>query len=197
MVAGGVLLWFFSRQYLFAAINGHYTSATDTLMSNITYLGQAEVIIPILLLIMAFPRYRNWWYFTTAALCSTVPLAIQQSLKYWFDSPRPFMYFNRAPWIHIASDWPVLYHMSFPSGHSEGALSFFCFLSLLLIPEYKKFGLLFFLLGMAVCYSRIYLAAHFFVDVYTGSIIGVIATTIVFSIMNRNKERFFKKDNTV
>jgi membrane-associated phospholipid phosphatase len=197
VIAGGILLLSFSKQELFAAINTHHTDVTDTLLSNITYMGQAEVIVPILLLLLAIPRYRNWWYFITAVLCNVLPLLVQQALKYWYNSPRPMKYFNKATWIHISSDWPVLLHMSFPSGHSQGALSFFCFLSLLLVPELKKFGFLFFMMAMSVCYSRIYLAAHFFLDVYVGSIIGTITTIIVYTIMDKYKAAFFKKDTFI
>ena len=60
--------------------------------------------------------------------------------------------------------------------------------------KYNKWGLLFFLLALSVCYSRLYLAAHFFDDVYAGSIVGAVTTTLIFSVMNKYKDRFFKKD---
>jgi len=81
-------------------------------------------------------------------------------------------------------------------GHSTGAFSFFCFLSLILTARYKAFGLLFFLLALSVCYSRMYLAAHFFDDVYAGSILGTTLTMLMFSIMNQYKSKFFKKNLT-
>jgi membrane-associated phospholipid phosphatase len=91
--------------------------------------------------------------------------------------------------MHYRPEWPVLLERSFPSGHSEGAFSFLCFLSLLLPYRYNKLGILFFLLALTVCYSRIYLAAHFFEDVYAGSIIGTVATTLIFSFMVRYKKQ--------
>lgn len=197
MVAGGILLLTFSKQQLFQFINTHNTPLYDTIMYQVTIMGQGEVIIPILMLPLAIPAYRNWWYFTTAFMCNVIPLVIQRSMKYWFDSPRPLAIFNHADWIHVLPDWPVFLHRSFPSGHSEGAFSFFCFLSLLLPPRLRGFGFLFFLLALGVCYSRVYLAAHFFSDIYVGSLIGTVLTTIIFIIMHSFKYRFVKKIDTV
>jgi membrane-associated phospholipid phosphatase len=159
-------------------------------------MGQPEIIIPVIFLIMAFQAYRNWWYITTAFMCNVTPLIVLRLLKSFFDAPRPINFFKNAPWIHTSPDWPVFLHLSFPSGHSQGAFSFFCFLSLLLPPSLRGFGFLFFLMAMAVCYSRVYLAAHFFADIYVGSIIGLVITSVMYAIMQKGKPRFFKEKNT-
>jgi membrane-associated phospholipid phosphatase len=196
VVAGGIALMVFSRQVLFATVNTHYTDIADTVMYYITCMGQVEVIIPVLLLVFFIPAYRNWWYIISALLCNLVPLLIQQMLKVYFSHPRPLFYFKHAKWIHFLHSWPELLQWSFPSGHSEGAFSFFCFLSLLLPAKYNKLGFLFFLLALSVCYSRLYLAAHFFDDVYAGSIVGTVVTTLVFAVMNKYKDHFYRKSNT-
>ncbi len=181
----------FTKQALFSAVNSHYNDTADTLMYYITWMGQGEMIITVLLALLLIPRFRNWWYFLTALLCNLIPFFIQQMLKIVFDSPRPFKYFHNAPWIHYLYKWPYLSDRSFPSGHSAGAFSFFCFLTLLLPSKYRAAGLIFFLLGLAVCYSRLYLTAHFFEDVYAGSIIGTVSTALIFLVMDKYKGRFF------
>jgi membrane-associated phospholipid phosphatase len=85
---------------------------------------------------------------------------------------------------------------SFPSGHTCTAFCLFCFLAFILTPRYKWLGLVFFILAMAVGYSRIYLAAHFFLDVYVGSIIGVIFTILVVAIMRQYPHYFYRKQRT-
>ena len=182
---------YFSKKELFMAVNGSNGPFLDKIMYPVTHLGQPEVIIPTLLLIIAIPRFRNWWYILTAIVCNITPLLTQQIMKQIFYHPRPLKYYQHADWIHfIKSDWPELTgNNSFPSGHSQGAFSFFCFLTLLLPSKYRMAGSVFFLLALSVCYSRLYLAAHFFEDVYTGSIIGVITTTVLFSIMSQYKTK--------
>ncbi len=181
------MLLSFSKQQLFASVNMHYTPLADTLMYYITFMGQPEIIIPTLVGLMLLPQFRTKWYFLTAVAANITPLLMQQWIKRMFHAPRPLNYFNRANWIHYLPQWPELLRDSFPSGHSQGAFSFFCFLSLLLPAKYKRFGSLFFVLAIMVCYSRLYLAAHFFKDVYFGSIIGATTTTLLFSVMQSLK----------
>lgn len=196
MLAGGVLLALLTKVQLFHAINTHHNNITDTLMYRATLMGQPEVIIPVMLLVMALPRYRNRWFILTACLCNITPLIIARLAKSYFDAPRPISYFQHAPWIHVSPDWPVLLQFSFPSGHSEGAFSFFCFLSLILQPDHKGYGLLFFLLALLVGYSRVYLAAHFFADVYAGSIIGTASCLAMYAFMDKYKWRFTGEKDT-
>ena len=196
VLGGGMLLLMFDKIHLFAMINGRHTTWADPLMFCATYMGQAEVIVPVLLLLMLIPTYRNFWYLTTATLCNVLPLLLQQSLKSYFDMPRPLGFFHSAPWIHVLPYWPQYYSRSFPSGHSQGAFSFFCFMALLLPRRYAWVGGVFFMLGITVCYSRVYLAAHFFADIYTGSILGMVLTTTIFSVMYHYKKLFFKNSDT-
>ncbi len=184
LVVGGYLLANYSKEYLFSFVNSRHTPFLDDLMYGITHFGQAETVIPLLLFLLVFPSFRNWWYVATALVCNLVPMFTQQGMKAWFDEPRPLKYFSDADWIHKLPHWPSLYHHSFPSGHTEGAFSFFCFLSLLLYPSHRPWATLFFLLALLVGYSRMYLAAHFFADVYVGSMVGFVITTLCFLFMN-------------
>ena len=194
LIIGALLLCTFDKQTLFAIVNTHHTSATDVIFYYITMMGEAYTIIIVLLVLLGISWLRNWWYFVAALLCNIIPTIIEQSLKRAFNAPRPLNYFHNADWIHHADSWPVLLSQSFPSGHSTGSFAFFCFLSLLLQQRYKKFGLLFFVLALSVCYSRLYLAAHFFADVYTGSLIGGSVCIIIFAAMRRYQYAFFKND---
>lgn len=192
VVGGSIALATQSRTELFANVNARHTPVLDTFMYYSTFMGQAEVIVPVLLGLMALPRFRNVLYFSTAALCNIAPLLVQQALKSYFNEPRPLKFYNMADWIHHSPDWPTLYERSFPSGHSAGAFSFFCFLSLILPARYRALGLVFFSLALLVCYSRMYLAAHFFADTYSGSIIGATTTLAMFALMNYYKGHLFK-----
>jgi membrane-associated phospholipid phosphatase len=194
VIGGGILCIVYNKEELFRAINGHHSAMADNAMFYATWMGDGNFIIPILFLIMLIPKFRNWQYFFTALMCNIIPFLIQQALKSYYSLPRPFNYFHNAYWIHyLPNKWPYLSERSFPSGHSAGAFSFFCFVALLLPARYYKLGFLFFICALLVSYSRVYLTAHFFEDVYIGSIVGAGTTTIVFLIMDRYKHYFFKK----
>ncbi len=192
IIAGGILIMAFDKKILFFAVNTRYSAFGDILMYYITMLGQAEVIIPVLLALMILPRFRNWWYFTTALLCNVFPFIIHHFIKGYLNHPRPRLLYENLPELHYLPEWPRLLHSGFPSGHSQGAFSFFCFLSLILVGKNRKLGVLFFMLALAAGYSRIYLTAHFFEDVYAGSIFGTVVTTLVFSVMEYYKGKFPK-----
>jgi len=185
LAMGIVLLKGIGNVELFRLINTHNAEILDQIMFAATKMGQVEVIFPVLALIMLCKKYRNLWYFLTAILCNIIPLLTQKMLKYYFDLPRPLYFFYHTGWLHFNTWWPQLFYKSFPSGHTEGAFSFFYFLSLLLSVKKQHWGIVFFMLACLVAYSRIYLAAHFFADVYAGSMVGVIVTGFVFAIMNR------------
>lgn len=187
-----MLTYSIDKVALFRYINRHYWPITDHLMYYATWMGQAEVIIPVLAALMLLPKYRNLWYFSLATACNVLPALILQLLKTFFNKPRPMHYFEDADWVHMVDHWDRVFTRSFPSGHSEGALSFFCFLSLLLMHKYRAWGVVFFVLGITVCYSRVYLAAHFFEDVYAGSMLGVVVCTVVYVMMHKYAKRYFK-----
>ncbi len=183
IIAAGALQFFFTKEELFRVVNTNSNAIIDSFIYYITWIGQAEIIIPVLLFLFIYNEYRTWWYFVTALLCNIIPFFLQQLLKFYYDEPRPINYFHNAQWIHYVTGWPVLYNRSFPSGHTEGAFRLLCFLSFLLPVNKRKYGLLFFFIALFVGYSRIYLTAHFFEDVYVGSLVGVLTTTIFYAIM--------------
>jgi membrane-associated phospholipid phosphatase len=195
VVSGGIVLISLDRQTLFAFANTHHSSFLDGLMVYITSMGEGFFACLVLLILLGRPSLRNWWYFLTAAMTNILPNICTQLIKNGVHAPRPLNYFNNAPWIHIDDRWPHLMNNSFPSGHTTSAFCLFSFLAFLLPPRYKKLGFVFFLAGIAVAYSRMYLAAHFFLDVYVGSIIATIFTAVIVAFMNRHQGRFFKTDD--
>ena len=131
-VVGAILLLVFDKQTLFSAINTHYSSFGDTLMYYASDMGVGYVITVVLaILLIVVPSFRNAWYFTAALLCNALPSIITQVVKHFVDSQRPLNYFHSAAWVHILPEWPRYMINSFPSGHTTGAFSFFCFLSFL------------------------------------------------------------------
>lgn len=196
VIAGGFLLGTYDRRQLFETVNGRHTEALDIFMRYLTHFGTGPIIILILLLLVAAPKFRNWWFVITAAICSAVPSIIIQVLKGIFNAPRPFEYFKSdSSWIHFSQGWGErLHHHSFPSGHSGAAFSIYCLLALLLPQRYRWLGTFLFFFALLVGYSRLYLAAHFFADVYVGSILGTVITMTAFWVMEKNTHRFYGRN---
>lgn len=184
----------FDRQTLFETVNTHYNPFLDAVVPRINLLGEGQVIPVILLLLwLLIPGLRNLWFATTAAVCCGLSGLLVQLIKVTVHEPRPQALFRDADWLHFNGHWRELYNYSFPSGHSAGAFSMFCLLSFLLPVRFRPWGLLLFVLSMAVGYSRLYLAAHFFLDVYVGSILGVGFCLLFFGFMHRAEPAFFQE----
>ncbi|WP_276134213.1 phosphatase PAP2 family protein [Polluticoccus soli] len=194
VVVGGLSLIFFDRRVLFEFANGRHSEWGDVLMTYITNMGEGPFVLVVLLILLGRTSFRNLWFFITALFSNVLPNIMTQAVKSGVNAPRPLNYYKEAPWIHISPDWPRYMERSFPSGHTTAAFCLFSFLAILLPEKYRHWGLVFFFMAIAVGYSRMYLAAHFFIDVYVGSIIATVFVVCVVTLMNRNQGRFFKQD---
>lgn len=188
VILGGFFLLNYDKQILFSYVNGRYSETRDVAMSFITFMGEGYIIIPVLLLLpVLVKKLRNRRYFFSALTANVGAFLLSQALKSYFNEPRPLAYFKEAGLVHIVEDWSHYYHRSFPSGHTTGTFAFFCFLSLFLTPHHRGWGLLFFAMALLTGYSRIYLAAHFFLDVYVGSLIGTVFSIFAVSVFYKKR----------
>ncbi len=190
-IAAPFVLVYFRDGAIYRFINGHYNTALDTLLPVITVLGTGFFVVMGAALLLLFPKFRNRQFVLAAALCNIIPALAAQSLKNIFNAPRPLQYLNHASWIHYVEGQPLQYQLSFPSGHSTAGFALCCFFTLLLQEKHRYWGLLFFLIALAVGYSRIYLSQHFFSDVYAGSLIGTLGCLLTYWLLSwkRRKRR--------
>lgn len=189
VVIGGGLQIFYTEKELFAFFNSHHTERMDILVPWITRMGEWIFITLLSLSPLLFNRFRNKQY---VVMIMVVPLVVNLTnrlLKQIVDAPRPLSVYASENWVHHLDTWRYLYHHSFPSGHTAGAFSIFTLLAMILQGRNKIWGLHFFLLALCIAFSRMYLAVHFFADVYAGSIIGTSLTFMTLYFL----ERRFKK----
>lgn len=177
LVVGGVMLATHSQRELFLSINGEHSDWGDVVVTGLTYLGDGIMFGIVLFLMLITQRFRLFFIGLAVLLLVTI---IVQVAKHYFNAPRPISYFGdeTATLVHTVRWVNVHSSCSFPSGHSAAAFGMFSFLAVII--RNKKLGLL--LIAMALCagYSRIYLAQHFFADVYVGSIVGTLSTIVVY-----------------
>ncbi len=197
MLVGSILLMVFDRKQLFFAVNLHHTALLDNVMRAITEVGDGTgTTIILLMMAVLFKSCRNWWFVLAAAFCNIAPAILIQAIKSMVQAPRPLEYYKlelteNPTLIHIREHWPHLFHRSFPSGHSGSVFSMCCFISMILPKGWGRAGLLLFFVALLVAYSRMYLAAHFYLDIFVGSILGTITTIFCFALMRRWSNRSF------
>lgn len=192
VVIGGIALLFHDRQVLFAMVNTRHTETVDILMVLCTRMGEGIVSVVLLSALLFIPSLRNKWYVIAALLTNALPALLTQVIKSSINAPRPLTVFKGAQWVHTLPEWPRLMERSFPSGHTCAAFCLFCFLSFFLSYGHRAWAILFFLLALLVGYSRLYLAAHFFHDIYAGSILGTTFTIGMMFLLEHYRGYFFR-----
>lgn len=183
VVTGAVLqIFFFTHEELFLAINQTHAPWADVVMTGVTYIGDGITFGVMLAIILALRKFRL--FFNAASILLLVTVLVQTA-KHFFNAPRPMHYFSDTAVVHTVKWVTVHGSCSFPSGHTTTAFAMFCFLAL--VTKNKVAGIMFMIMGLFAAWSRIYLAQHFFVDVYVGSIIGTLSSVFVFMLFDQRK----------
>lgn len=149
-------------------------SFLNLLMLLITQLGNG-----FLTLVLCAVFFYSFYHFTgiketevmvlatAVAIFSTI---VVQTAKNFFRRKRPAKDLKDVQVLG-----PVLRFSSFPSGHTVSAFA----LAALLADKYPVLALIFYFTAFLVGVSRIYVGAHYPLDVLAGSLVGVGCTKII------------------
>ncbi|MDH5604411.1 MAG: phosphatase PAP2 family protein [Cyclobacteriaceae bacterium] len=181
VLTGGILLLVFDKGYFVLMLNDHHSPFWDSFFKIVTYFGDGIIFLP--LFIGAF-IYR-YYYGMVTLVTSVLVLLFSQGLKKTFFSgwPRPTAYFDFPVEFNFVENVEVHSANTFPSGHTITAFAAF-FLIALIINRNSTY-LLFFLTALLAGVSRVYLLQHFFVDIYFGSILGILSVLLGILITNK------------
>jgi len=183
LLAAGFVLVTYSKPDIHIWLNGHNSGFFNWVFSHITFLGDGIFAICIAVLLL-FYSLRSSVFLLTAYLSTGLVVQILKRLVFT-NCQRPVKYFHDTVQLHLVDGVRLLNGHSFPSGHSASA--FALFLSLAIISRNRLIQVICFVLACAVAYSRVYLSQHFLVDIFAGSIIGVIGALALYP-------GFYKKD---
>ncbi len=164
---GELVLWFNENRTAFG--NFFFTLASS--------LAEWKFIL-LFLAILLYNKYGNTFIIVLTWAFTGI---IVQSLKRVFDLARPAGYFQDIH-LNFLQNESIHYAHSFPSGHTTTAFAIFVAMSLMTNKKYYQ--LIFFMLALSVAFSRVYLLQHFFIDVYFGSILGLLIGYFTFVYIN-------------
>jgi len=186
----GLALLAYSKEETFWFVNNHFSPWADVFFKGLTTLGDG-IFFALITLILALYRYRLALLGLLIFITSSV---IAQVLKRAFfgDILRPLGYFGSKSNLHKVEGVTLHINNSFPSGHTTTAFALAVFL--LFVFKLNKNGWLLAIIAILVGYSRVYLAVHFPIDVYFGSLIGVITSVLMYAWLNESfKTKFGDK----
>lgn len=179
LAISGLFLLAFSRTEIHYFLNQFHAPAADWLFKYITHLGDGAIFA--LALPLAFLKNLRWFF--VILLTGALVLFTTGLLKQWIfhGLPRPVKFFG-AENLYLVPGVEMHGMNSFPSGHTMAAFAFYFTLCFLL--NNRVGSVILFVLAVLVGYSRIYLSQHFLIDVFVGSILGVVCGYLAIAIIN-------------
>ena len=189
IVVGGLLLVLYDKTSIHLAFNNLHTNFLDYFFKYITFFGDGLIIIP-LVVIYLFTRYRYAIILAVAYVSSG--LFVQLFKRFFMPHcVRPVKYFDGLESLNLVEGVKVYGNHSFPSGHT--ATAFAVFLCLSLFVKAEKLKVLFFIIAFMVAISRVYLSQHFFIDVWAGSLFGVVFALLSYHFLINVKAKWMDK----
>ncbi|PYJ29174.1 MAG: hypothetical protein DME89_04290 [Verrucomicrobia bacterium] len=153
----------------------HQTPALRSFMRYVSLFGDwpSHVAFGLLFLAIAWMRNSKKWTRIFLAMLVAMSLAGVTGNVIKRTIPRP------RPSVHTDMRWggsrfSSKYH-SFPSGHVDASIAFFCTLFL----ANRRIGLACFLIPILIGLSRMYLGAHYLSDVVCAAVLGIFCALIV------------------
>ena len=165
------------------------TPLLDNIFKAITFFGSRQFLTPAGLLLVAYFLFirKHRWYSVKVPVIALGSITLNLILKYFFDRPRPLL-----PVVDASG-------LSFPSGHTMVAASFYCLLIYLVwhnvqsktLRNVAVILLTFFII--LIGFSRIYLRVHYASDALAGFAAGFL--WVVLGIWMLQKiEKFTRKE---
>jgi len=168
-------LFFLERGELVMTMNETYTHASILFFRAVNTFAFVYVFIPILLFCL-FVSYRK-------AILALFFIAIHGFLigifKEWLarDAPRPRLFFlDQGIELRIGEFVKETMLGTFPSGHSTTAFSIAFFL--MLMTKNPALQIAIFCFYCVAAFARVYLGHHFYVDVYSGFLFGLLTAML-------------------
>lgn len=179
-------LFFITKPSLLLFFNDNRSPFWDVFFKYGTKLGEEPAYL-ILTVVFLFRKVKKGMLI---GLIGFFVMGLSFALKALFKIDRPLTYFRKLDLtdqlsfiegvdLHTAAT-------SFPSGHAMSAFALFSLVALFLSNK-KRYVIPVLFVAVIIAISRVYLMQHFYIDIYVGSVIGVLVALLFYEIEKRIK----------
>lgn len=171
----GCALAYYAKADLHLFMSSRHNAVADCFFKH--YTGLCQWLPYVVGVLLVFYRFSSS---LLVLLSQAVGAIIIYFAKEFYHAYRPVRWFAEyMPDVQLVLVDGVNIHTtySFPSGHSAAFFSMFFALSII-TPD-RKWQVLYCLLAILGCYSRVYLSQHFCLDIWAGSLIGIVSVMLL------------------
>lgn len=159
----------------------------DKILSTVTYLGDQYVFMALAMVILWCVDKKRGYFLLVTGFLGTV---ISQFLKIIYRIPRPWVKDPNFTIVEAARAKATGF--SFPSGHAQNAVSTYG--GIALVSKRRACKIVFPILALLICFTRMYLGVHTLMDVIVGGGLSLILLFIlwpVFRTMDKHPGRMY------
>jgi membrane-associated phospholipid phosphatase len=168
-IVGALILFLSKKGDILLFMNANIAPFADNFFKNYTLLGLGS-LLAIFAVVFLFVRYYYSIMFAASLISAGIIVFISKKLLFrHLARPAGDIDFSTLP--NVIEGINYHHYGSFPSGHALTA--FACATILALSSRQKGMGYLLAVMAIEVAVSRVYLLQHYFIDVYSGGLIGV------------------------
>lgn len=176
IIVGAFGFFFYKQGEETLFFDRHHSLVRDRLFIFITHLAE-WLALTLIGVVLFFARLKYFFLYLIDLAVVSIVISVLK-VNFFPERVRPALFFSGQYKLHFADGIPVLTVFSFPSGHTAAAFAVAFLLAIFIKRTWVSMVLL--CIALLVGLSRMYLMEHFWIDVYFGSLTGILITLLVY-----------------
>ncbi|SNR15367.1 phosphatase PAP2 family protein [Tenacibaculum jejuense] len=182
--ASVLLVALYNKADLHLILNSYHSSFFDVFFKYSTFLGDG-IMFAVLAIIFLFVKRKMTLVFVVGGLLTLVITHFFKKIIFkGVARPAEFLGLEN---LHLIDGVKIAFWNSFPSGHTITAFTIFAILCLYFRKCVSQY--IWILLAIIAGISRVYLSQHFLMDIFVGSILGIVIGFVSMSLFFPERKR--------